>query len=151
MLPKTRRSNTYCKPSDASYKEIPDHYTIEEIEQYWYKTDHQGTINANKSSKYDSSRYNAINLHSLFYRGTLEIRHHSGTRNPDKILRWCGLLLKIIYYALNKYKKNDLINLRRAKTFYSFFKIFNIEKHQQKYILSRVKHFNNFDLINNNK
>jgi hypothetical protein len=46
-----------------------------------------------KQRKYAEVRYNALNLHSFFMRGTVEFRHREGTINPDEIINWsliCG-------------------------------------------------------------
>jgi Putative amidoligase enzyme len=41
-----------------------------------------------KTQKYGDARYNALNLHSFFYRGTIEFRHHQGTTNSVKATNW---------------------------------------------------------------
>lgn len=70
MVPKTRRAGDWCKWSDSvSIKEA--------------LSEHNG-------------RYYGINVVSLSEHSTLEIRIHSGTINPEKIMNWCRLLVSIV-------------------------------------------------------
>jgi len=48
------------------------------------------------ASKSHSSRYMALNLHSWFYRGTVEFRHSHGITQPDKIVNWGRLCASVI-------------------------------------------------------
>jgi hypothetical protein len=41
-----------------------------------------------KNEKYNSARYHALNLHSFFYRQTVEFRHHHGTVDAKKMQGW---------------------------------------------------------------
>ena len=49
--------------------------------------------------KYANNRYWWINLHSWFHRGTIEVRSHSGTTSPRKMVMWaafwCGLVDRV--------------------------------------------------------
>lgn len=50
-------------------------------------------IKHNKSHKYQPVRYNALNLHSFFLRGTVEFRHKEGTVDYTEMTSWaliCG-------------------------------------------------------------
>jgi len=93
----TPRSSQYCKPLPQRYNNI-----------FFYKTlrDAVYDYNFNKKSisKYYSERYYWVNMHSYFYRGTVEIRLHSGTANKNKIINWVELWLRFFDYACeNKY------------------------------------------------
>lgn len=47
--------------------------------------------------KYHDTRYRAVNLHSYFFRGTIEFRHHHGTIDGETIIGWgivCGSLVE---------------------------------------------------------
>ncbi len=41
------------------------------------------------------SRYRKLNIHSYFRHRTLEVRHHSGTTNPEKITNWVRLMSRL--------------------------------------------------------
>jgi hypothetical protein len=40
-------------------------------------------------------RYRKLNIHSYFRHQTMEVRHHSGTTNPDKITHWVRLMARL--------------------------------------------------------
>lgn len=83
--------NMYCIPLGLSYSldEIEACKSTQELKSLWYK----GRASA---GHYDDSRYHNVNLHSYWDRhGTVEIRSHGGTVDPNKILLWVKLHQKI--------------------------------------------------------
>jgi hypothetical protein len=63
------------------------------------------------TEKYGQARYNALNLHSFFYRQTVEFRHHQGTTNAVKATSWGMLCASILDAAqrLSMREINDII------------------------------------------
>jgi hypothetical protein len=53
------------------------------------------------AEKYGQERYNALNLHSFFYRGTVEFRHHQGSTQAHKATRW-GMLCAAVLDAAQR-------------------------------------------------
>jgi hypothetical protein len=53
------------------------------------------------AEKYGTERYNALNLHSFFYRGTVEFRHHQGTTDAAKATNW-GMLCAAVLDAAHR-------------------------------------------------
>ena len=49
--------------------------------------------------KYDDARYAALNLHSWFYRGTVEVRLAAGTTNAKKITCWAMIVASLLDWA----------------------------------------------------
>jgi hypothetical protein len=98
FLPKTRRNNRYCQDLLSKYtlKEIQDIKSFEDFDKVWYKEHKPDSIRRMKGEKYHSSRYYAVNFHSLSRHKTIEIRSHSGTTNIKKILYWVALHQSII-------------------------------------------------------
>jgi len=103
MLPKSRRHIRYCKRFSGYYKDTPEDIisvkTLDEFKEMLYET-------SNYSRKirqhgYDK-RYCWANLHSIFYRGTLEIRSHSGTVNPSKIINWISIHQSVLKFLEDK-------------------------------------------------
>lgn len=111
MLPDSRWDNHYCKPLRKNYSfwEMYGKVTRDQLESRWYKVTNKMEIRYRKRNKYDNSRYSGINVHSVFYKKTIEFRQHSGTINADKICRWIAILLSIIEYSLHHYDK-DMID-----------------------------------------
>ena len=65
---------------------------------------------ARKRYKYDDARYAALNLHSWFYRGTVELRLAAGTTNAEKIVCWSILIASLLDWA-KTHKDADLLKL----------------------------------------
>ncbi len=107
-----RINNMYCIPLDMSYdlSAIESVTNMDELRHLWYK-------GRGSSGHYDDSRYHNVNLHCYWDRhGTVEIRSHGGTIDPDKILLWVKLHQKIVDkledIELNEFKVTD--NLHKA-------------------------------------
>jgi hypothetical protein len=58
-------------------------------------------VQREKSGKYNNTRYGYVNFHSMFRSGTLEVRLHTGTANPIKIMNWANLHAKLIDFCLS--------------------------------------------------
>ncbi len=59
-------------------------------------------INDNKKYKHHEARYNALNVHSWFHRGTIECRIHEGTLDSTDIIAWGMLWAAIMDYAASR-------------------------------------------------
>lgn len=61
------------------------------------KRKEQSLIRNATTHKYNDARYRAVNLHSYFFRGTVEFRHHHGTIDREAITNWgivCGSVVQ---------------------------------------------------------
>lgn len=111
MLPRSRQNSNWCKRSKDQYR-LPEWGTFKQqlLERLYghsfpagskgskpYTTYKNGKqVFCERSSKYESCRYYALNLHSFFYRGTVEFRHAAGTTNTNKVKNWalvCGYIV----------------------------------------------------------
>ena len=123
MLPKSRQDNEYCEKLGEyygdSHDDIMNTKTLHDFKTMIYETCHyMGKI----KDKHYHKRYCWVNLHSLFYRGTLEIRSHSGTINQNKIINWLLIHLRILEFL----KEESLESIRKMKvTKQNFLKIFH--------------------------
>lgn len=82
----------YCIPLASSYDldAIAGCKTERELKNVWYK----GNVG---NGHYHNSRYHNVNLHCYWDRhGTLEIRSHGGTIDPNKILLWLRMHQQIV-------------------------------------------------------
>lgn len=67
-------------------------------------------VSRRKQGKYHESRYNGLNLHSYWHRGTVEFRHHHGTTDPEKITNWGIFVGSIVDYCKNR-DEADMANI----------------------------------------
>jgi len=107
MVPASRKNNRYCRrvsgrysrslslspatPAKAKAEVVSAVYAVDVGDRYGKET-----FSRRSKSKYDDARYGAMNVHSWFYRGTVEFRLAAGTTNATKIVNWallCGSLL----------------------------------------------------------
>lgn len=95
IVSKSRQDNRYCcKMKNTISNLISNPLDIFNYGEYVCEDD--------KKYKYDDTRYNWVNIHSFYYRGTIEIRCHQGTNNPEKILNWAELWLKTADWSMKQ-------------------------------------------------
>ena len=116
MIAPSRTSNHYCRklrskiidPLSRHYQHDSNKGWRNDLLSVYY--DRQNIERGGfRQGKYNDARYYALNLHSWFYRGTIEFRHHHGTVNADKIINWAKICESVINYAMNHSEK-DLLN-----------------------------------------
>lgn len=158
MQPPSRRGSLWCYPVALSYSEIAKFVNEDSIYRYYYR---QKRVNAAikeklKTTKYCDVRYANLNLHSFFYRGTVEIRMHAGTLNPTKINNW--ILINTVLFEMARQNKAPAPNTRPMElqllkeTFFQ--ELYYLDIHEsdtarkklyellEKYITARIKKFN---------
>lgn len=91
------RENHYCQKTDLSFLEELNRKkpkSIENFERMWYHGD------SRSFDHYDETRYHALNLHSVFSKGTIEFRLFNGTMHAGKVKTYIQLSLAISHQAL---------------------------------------------------
>lgn len=143
MLPCSRRDgNSYCMPLSTSFTrdEVLSCRSQEDFEKLWYKDKDEERIRYHKRDHYDNSRYHNVNFHSLFNRhGTVEIRSHGATINPNKILLWTALHQHILDAVSDGVSIDDLSGVPQdvciEKLCYRMFDIINLPDYLRKYVM----------------
>lgn len=94
---KPEREEDYCRKADTRFLDAMNYKkpkTMDQLETMWY----------NGASKryqhYDDSRYHGLNLHSVFSKGTIELRLFNSTLHAGKIKAYIQLCLAISHQAL---------------------------------------------------
>ncbi|MDR3154496.1 MAG: amidoligase family protein [Deltaproteobacteria bacterium] len=95
-----RRIHRYCRPVEkrllaALKARTPE--TREEFADMWYEAG--GDLS--REHKYNSSRYHGLNLHALFFQGTVEYRYFNGTLDPAKIVSYALFAMALTAKARN--------------------------------------------------
>jgi len=104
MVPKSRRGNTYCLPCGDRYlKNITACNRPKQMKKQLihnvYKEVPDKLFKDKRAEHRVDARYYALNIHSWFYRGTIECRLAAGTRDPIKIINWSLLWVSIIDFV----------------------------------------------------
>lgn len=87
----------YCQKADTRFLEELNHKrpkTMQEVEQMWYNG------YGGRYIHYDDSRYHALNLHSVFSKGTIEFRMFNFTLHAGEVKSYIQLCLAISHQAL---------------------------------------------------
>ena len=82
------RLDRWCRPVPTSFinrLEARRPRTLEELNEAWY-----GYRNTNPQH-YDGSRYHGLNLHNVWYRGTIEFRHFEASLHAGKVKAYVQL------------------------------------------------------------
>jgi len=87
MTPPSRRNSEFCKRVGS--KLFPKQFTGERHE-----------------------RYKTINAASFYRHKTIEVRTHEGTVDPDEIIKWVSLLIKIANYK--KKLKRNIVSVKKV-------------------------------------
>ena len=92
------RLSRYCRPIDASFiqrLEARRPKTMQEVSDAWY-----GYRNTSPQ-RYDQTRYHGLNLNSLFFRGTIELRYFNGTLHAGEVKAYVQLVLALAAKGLS--------------------------------------------------
>lgn len=96
------RLGRWCKPIDDTLvdnikklKKLDD----TSMKETWYST--YADSWESESNHYNSSRYHALNLHSLWYRGTVEFRLFEATLHAGEVRAYLNLCLAMSAAAIN--------------------------------------------------
>lgn len=105
------REHRYCRKIDEEFinklnRSKPQN--IRKVESIWYN----GNTSRSRAH-YDDSRYHALNLHSVFSKGTIEFRLFNGTLHAGEIKSYIQFCLAISHQALTQTKAS------RRKTYSS--------------------------------
>lgn len=94
------RVSRWCQPVREDMlrqaRRLPSNTSMERLRQVWYEGS-DGSYD-----HYDWTRYHALNLHSVFYRGTLEWRCFESTLHAGKVRANVTLALAISAQAINQ-------------------------------------------------
>ena len=103
------RLNRWCKPIDQTLVDnIKKEKNIDgqKIRDTWYNTYAPGGY---QDEHYNRSRYHALNLHSFWYRGTVEFRLFESTLHAGEVRAYINLCLAISAQAINSKRASDKV------------------------------------------
>ncbi len=95
------RVSHWCKKVEENklkkIRRLPSGASMNQMANLWYSDS-----NHSRSEHYNNTRYYALNLHSVFYRGTLEWRCFESTLHAGKVRANITLALAISAQAINQ-------------------------------------------------
>ena len=124
LIPEDRKNAETCRPMEIDVKAFLDVCEGDfgdgncHIKELWYSLKNRYDANGGVNSRYDKTRYHGLNLHSYWYRSTIEFRYHSSVLHDiDEAMQWIiftqfivelsqGYVPEIYYYPeANKWLK----------------------------------------------
>lgn len=95
LIPGERQNAETCKPMEIDVKAFlnicdgESEKGSDKIKQLWYSSKNHYDPKAAGYPRYDKTRYHGLNLHSYWYRSTIEFRYHSAVlHNIDEAMEW---------------------------------------------------------------
>lgn len=127
MVSQSRRwGNMYCLPLDKSYnlEDIARAETLDDLAGVWFKGE-------STEGRYNNSRYHNINFYNIWRRlGTIEIRSHGGTKDPNAILLW----VKLHQYIVDKLSTMEFADVQSLEPTHKSFLDFVEDSALQSYL-----------------
>lgn len=87
----------YCKKADTQFLDVLNRKrpkAMQDLETLWYNG------SSGRYRHYDHTRYHALNLHSVFSKGTIEFRLFNSTLHAGEVKTYIQLCLAISHQAL---------------------------------------------------
>jgi hypothetical protein len=97
LIAEGRVARDTCRPMDLDTEVFLKHVACEDgckkddcrIRELWYSSENRYDANSNRPDRYDMTRYHGLNLHSYWYRSTIEFRYHSAVlQEIDEAMQW---------------------------------------------------------------
>lgn len=97
LIPGERQSNDTCRPVEVDVQAFLDprvcegdpEEAIAAMKSLWYCGENRYEASGESNGRYDKTRYHGLNLHSYWYRSTIEFRYHSAVlHNRDEAMQW---------------------------------------------------------------
>ncbi len=145
LLPVSRKASKYARPcGDMFYNALVSSPDLKS----WKNNLFQLIYNSNtlsseiRKSKRHDSRYNALNIHSWFHRGTLEFRHHHGSLNAEKIINWAMICCAIIDFSKKHSEEQLVATFGKLPALDILLLVIGDNPALRKWIVDRTKYFN---------
>lgn len=113
MVAPSRKTSNWCKPIEFSVSQILNCKKEKDIQILYYSFNpdvKKQYIKNYCKQKFQQARYSGCNLHSHWFRGTIELRYHGGTLNSTKVINWIKLHQIIFAYAIG-HKTKTIVKL----------------------------------------
>lgn len=93
LLPEERRKADTCRPLEVDlydwYRREDSGKPIPRVQNLWYSPENLDDLKTPRHRKHHPTRYHGLNLHSYWYRGTIEFRYYpSVIDQPEELMQW---------------------------------------------------------------
>lgn len=93
LLPENRRQAETCRPLEIDLYEWFNRNGSERkrprVKNLWYSPENRDDLTTPRHRKMHPTRYHGLNLHSYWYRGTIEFRYYPSVLDqPEELMQW---------------------------------------------------------------
>ena len=97
LIDGNRRAKDTCRPMDLDIEVLLKLASCEDeckkgvcrVKELWYSSANRYDPDCGRTERYDTTRYHGLNLHSYWYRSTIEFRYHSAVlQQIDEAMQW---------------------------------------------------------------
>jgi hypothetical protein len=93
LLPEDRRQTETCRPLEIDlykwFKRDGSERKTPAVKSLWYSPENRDDPQAARHRKMHPTRYHGLNLHSYWYRNTIEFRYYpSMLEHPEELMQW---------------------------------------------------------------
>ena len=95
LIPGERQNKSTCRPMEIDVKAFLQDCDPEcgpsncRLKKLWYSPENRYDPESAKYPRYDTTRYHGLNLHSYWFRSTIEFRYHSAVlHHVDDAMQW---------------------------------------------------------------
>lgn len=97
LIANGRVAKDTCRPMDLDIEVLLKLSSCEEVcnrdgcrfKDLWYSSENRYDPDCGRTARYDMTRYHGLNLHSYWYRSTIEFRYHSAVlQKMDEAMQW---------------------------------------------------------------
>jgi hypothetical protein len=93
LLPESRRQAETCRPLEIElYEWFRRNGSMREaplVKNLWYSPENRDDAKVSQQRRLHPTRYHGLNLHSYWYRGTIEFRYYpSVLKTPEDLMQW---------------------------------------------------------------
>jgi hypothetical protein len=93
LLPEDRRQADTCRPLEIDlykwFRRNGSERQVPAVKNLWYSPENRDDAKMSRHRKLHPTRYHGLNLHSYWYRGTVEFRYYpSVLHQPEELMQW---------------------------------------------------------------
>lgn len=93
LLPEDRRHAETCRPLEIDlykwFRRNGSQRRVPQVKNLWYSPENRDDDKTPKHRKLHPTRYHGLNLHSYWYRGTVEFRYYPSLLDqPEELMQW---------------------------------------------------------------
>jgi len=128
LLPEERRQADTCRPLEIDlcewFRRNGSERPTPLVKNLWYSPENRDDPKVPQRRKLHPTRYHGLNLHSYWYRGTIEFRYYpSAIDQPEELMQWIIFTQFLVEWAAGRRPELEYVS-QPNKWFNTIYKIY---------------------------